>query len=70
MGGALTPRGDRQKYLALGITDYVSKPVDQRELVAKMCAVLRLEMRDNAPVALERDRFNRLAAASSSFARP
>ena len=35
--------GDREKYLSLGMTDYVAKPVDQRELVAKMYAVLKLE---------------------------
>ncbi|MDP3736507.1 MAG: ATP-binding protein [Hyphomonadaceae bacterium] len=34
--------GDRERYIALGMTDYVSKPVDQRELIAKMHTVLKL----------------------------
>jgi CheY-like chemotaxis protein len=32
--------GDRERYLALGMSDYVSKPLDQRELTAKLAAAV------------------------------
>ncbi len=34
--------GDRERYIGMGMTDYVSKPVDQRELSSKMLAALNL----------------------------
>ena len=32
--------GDKERYLAIGMNDYVAKPVDQRELIGKMSAIL------------------------------
>jgi CheY-like chemotaxis protein len=32
--------GDKERYLAMGMTDYLSKPIDQRELLSKVSAAL------------------------------
>ncbi len=41
--------GDRERFLALGMDDYVSKPVDQRELISKIARFV-LEPRATTPV--------------------
>ncbi len=33
-------RGDKERYLALGMDDYVAKPIDQRELITKIVTLL------------------------------
>jgi CheY-like chemotaxis protein len=32
--------GDRERFIALGMTGYVSKPIEQRELLAEIARVL------------------------------
>ena len=35
-------QGDRERYLAMGMTAYVSKPIDQRELLQAISTVLQV----------------------------
>ena len=45
--------GDRERYLALGMDDYVSKPVDQRQLHAKIFSILGPRHAAAAPVSVK-----------------
>jgi signal transduction histidine kinase/ActR/RegA family two-component response regulator len=36
--------GDREKYLGLGMDEYVAKPVDRQKLVSAICTLLGIEM--------------------------
>jgi two-component system, sensor histidine kinase and response regulator len=44
-------QGDREQYLAAGMTDYVAKPIDQRELLSAIARSVRASMQDLAAAA-------------------
>ena len=33
--------GDRERYIGMGMSDYISKPIDARELATKYVSLLR-----------------------------
>ena len=42
--------GDRERIVAMGMTDYMAKPIDQRELISKITAALALRSEPPADV--------------------
>ena len=40
--------GDKERYLAMGMTDYLSKPIDQRELLSKVTSVIAAQRASTA----------------------
>jgi CheY-like chemotaxis protein len=40
--------GDKERYLTLGMTDYLTKPIDQRELLSKVTSIIAAQRADEA----------------------